>query len=907
MKPYLHFICVLAFFLAFFLGLSAADVPLSVEKGVIYRYLDADGQVIPGSRMGDPGNSHLNDGAFDTEKVAQTVFRERQEKTMHVRFEFPLPVTISQVQLGWMWGHNGQHWFDMAEISAGNSAGELKSVCTFPNPGDRKQNSTVFAISFPKPVTARYFEVTITQKAALGRFLFSISEISLCGPESQLEKLRSAGNRETGSLEFERHAPCNIFDSAKTVEPVVLAGLQPAETGTLRYAVYNYFGDRVDDGSFSLRPGKNPLPLGTMEPGYYTLETEAELTGTGGTVRRLKGTTSFAVQPYRLRSRKEAKAADARFGIQLNFGSPEMSDALTRLGMPFRRGLLCFGPMAGTCEKPEWRYEDNFLQQYFIDQPKIGCFEIKTFPAHCTDDTGDPNWTIQKPTRREAYMEFVREQIRRVPIEQNLFEIWNEPWDHISAGEFAELAQWTVQAIKSVRPDAQAGPNLGPMGHLAAVCRAGGMKDMDFLTIHPYSPDFTSSPEASELRQRIRNYRKLLREELGRELPLYVTEIGWPTPPRGPFPNTERQQAAYTARASLIMLAEDIRGIMPYCIGQSEQDPADKEHFFGFFRKNGTPKPVVAAYATTARLFEGSRFIGDLRLGTDIGAMLFRRPDGTRIAALYADGTTAKILFRPDAEAVTLTDITGRERRLEVRNGRLPLTLTDDPIYLTGVGPALEKQLSQTNGNWSRIRKRGERECRRADNLETAFAGKAPQWKISLPGVPDSEFSARWDAAWNSEYLFLNFDITDAQPGLNPAGGAHVWNGDAIELFISTDPERIVPGFLKSFDHQLLFTPFGNDGRQEVAVYGVCGREGLTGQTVPGAETRFTRHERGWTAQLAIPFAALGLPDGPGETIALETAVDDLGRNYPRRQATSNSRADNSDNPAIWSLLRLKK
>lgn len=33
MKPYLHFICVLAFFLAFFLGLSAADVPLSVEKG----------------------------------------------------------------------------------------------------------------------------------------------------------------------------------------------------------------------------------------------------------------------------------------------------------------------------------------------------------------------------------------------------------------------------------------------------------------------------------------------------------------------------------------------------------------------------------------------------------------------------------------------------------------------------------------------------------------------------------------------------------------------------------------------------------------------------------------------------------------------------------------------------------
>lgn len=889
-------------------ALWAADVPLSTQKGVSYCYLDADGEAIPGSKWNDPENRFLNDGVVDTKQVAQTVFRERQEKVLRVRFEFPIPVTVTRAKLGWMWGFNTEHWFDMVEFLAGDSAETMKPVCLFPNPGNRKGNCAVFEIPFPQPETARFFEIVITQNAAPKRFMFAISEVSLLGPDSQLGRLQLAGNRESGELVFVRQLPANVYDSASPVEPEIFIGMRPGETGVLGYAVYDYFGNRVDDGRFSsLRQEEISLPLGKMEPGYYTIEAEAELTGSDGAVRRSRGSTALVVQPFRLRSAQEAREADARFGVQLNFGTPELSDALTRLGLPFRRGLLCFGPLAGTKEKPDWSREDRFLKEYFIDQPNIGCYEVKTYPSYCTDDTSNPNWSIRKPTRREEYMAFIREQVRRVPAGQNLFEVWNEPWDHINAKEFAELAQWTVQAIKSVRPDAQVGPNLGPMGHLAGVCRAGGMKDMDFLSIHPYSPDFTSSPESAELRQRIRNYRKLLREELGRELPLYVTEIGWPTPKSGPCVNSEKQQAAYMARASLIMLAEDVRGIMPYCLGQSEKNPADKEHFFGFFRSDNTPKPVVAAYATVARLFEGCRFLGDLKLGTDIGAMLFQRPDGVRIAALYTDGISAKILFRPDAESVRLTDITGRERKIEVRNGKLPLTLTDDPIYLTGVGPALEKLLSPTGGDWSRIRKRMERNCRYAETFETAFAGETPQWKFSLPGVPESEFSVRWDAAWNREYLFLHFDITDIQPGFNPASGAGIWRGDAIELFIGAEPDRIVPGFLKEADHQLLLTPFGDGGKKEIAVYGVCGREELREKNVPGVKTVYTRGEKGWKARLAIPFAALGLPEGPGETIALEVAVDDLGKNYPRRQGNSNSYADNSGNPAIWSLLHLRR
>ena len=50
--------------------------------------------------------------------------------------------------------------------------------------------------------------------------------------------------------------------------------------------------------------------------------------------------------------------------------------------------------------------------------------------------------------------------------------------------------------------------------------------------------------------------------------------------------NTEHQQAAYMARAALIMFAEDIKAVMPYCMGQPEKNPAEKEHFFGFVRRD---------------------------------------------------------------------------------------------------------------------------------------------------------------------------------------------------------------------------------------------------------------------------------------------------------------------------------
>ena len=892
-------------------ALRAADVNLAGTPGVTYRYFDGNGREIPGKNLGDPDCRFLTDGKTDSKEVAQTVYRNAQPKSIRVRFEFPRPITITGVDLSWMWGHNEKHWFDTATVSAGNEPDKLAELTVFRRPTDRKYgNSTTFRIPLPKAVNARFFEVDVKQEADLAHYMFAISEIALLGPAQQAANRKPAQDRPL--FTFVRKSPINLFDAKQEVELPIKLETENA-SGEISYELRDYFGNCIDSGSPQTAPGATEarIALGKLPPGYYELALDVESEAADRTVRKQRGNTSFLVAPFFERTMQEALTAGARFGIQFGFGSPEVSEGFTKLGLPWRRGLLCFAPLTGDDPaRPNWTKTDQFLKTYFSGHDTVGMFEVKTVPSYCYDEkrfgkkTGD--WCLRMPNDKALYQNFITEQIKRVPPEQKYFEIWNEPWDLYDAKDFAVLAQWTLEAIKRARPDAQVGPNLGPMGHLAGVIEHGGMDGMDFLAIHPYSPDFRSSPERSELRERIRNYHRLLRDKLGHDLPLYVTEIGWPTPPQGPVINTEHQQAAYMARAALIMFAEDIKAVMPYCMGQPEKNPADKEHFFGFVRRDLSPKPVLAAYATVARLLEGSAYLGDLDLGSDIGAMLFRLPDGRRMAALYTDGPGQKILFRPDCDRLTRIDIVGNSEELEVRNGKLPLTLTEDPVYLVGLGPAVEEKLTRDGGRWSGVLRRGKRECRFAADPAAAFGAPGVQWhEMSATGIDKNKFLVRWAAAWNRQYLLLDFRITDDQPGWNPGTGADVWKGDAIELFVSARPDRVVPGFLKEFDYQLLFTPFAGNSRKEVAVYGMCGDNSLCGKPIPGVKAEYRVEKDGWNARLAIPFAALGLADGPLGKIGLEVAVDNRGKEQPRFQVNSNSYGDNSNNPAVWSELEL--
>ena len=902
--------------------LSGADLTnLALKKGVRYRYLDANLHPMSadGTKSGayhDPEHRKLNDGkinGYDPGAV-KTEWKSFSRKEMRVLYEFPTEITAKSAEIAWMWAENKKKktmWIDTINVYAGTRPGEYRRIATIRNPEDGKQHVPI-KINFSAPEKGRFFLFELLQEAHEEHFMFIISEIAIFGDSSQAALIDAAVSRNL-SVSLKRNYPSNLFESGKNVRLEMNLGPLPSSSGeiTLKTELKDYFGNRIENNTEKVRQGPHVITYRQLPDGYYEFEAFAESDGKSPWKGRAR--TSFIVAPLTHRSAEEAIAAGCRFGIQGGFAVPESLDAFLRLGLHWYRELLCYAPLVGNNpEKPDFSYmEKEFLDKKVRNRPVIAMFEVKTIPQFCytpehwNERTKKKKWIM--PDYPERFVKFVSEQVQKVPKHQKYFEIWNEP--PYPPEDFAKLCEWVERGIRAVRPDAVIGPNTGLGQYMVKVAEKGGFRNMDMVTIHPYANGFVSSPEASGLRQIIRDGRALVKRTIGRDLPIYVTEIGWPTPKGGPSVNTEAQQAAYIVRAGLGLFAEDVKGIMPYCAGQSERDPKEREHFFGFVRKDLTPKPVLAAYATMARLLEGSRFIGDLWLGTDIGAMLFEK-QGVRFLALYSDGKTQKIMIRPGVKSVKVMDIMGKTEKIAIVENRLSLTLTDDPIYLIGVSPEYDAKIIKhipQDKQWSRTYKPTIRKGFYAKDAATAFNEKRRIYKITDANIPEKEASAEYGIAWNETTLFVDVLVHDQSPAMNPHSGKELWKGDAVELFLSLHPERDIPGFLRDWNYQIFLAPGSANGKS-AEVFGVCGKSSLNGHALRGVKTQYEIGKDFWRVKAEIPFRALGEERIPeAKRLRLEVAVDNLGKTHSRFQLTSNHQDGNSGNPTLWSMLILKQ
>jgi hypothetical protein len=83
----------------------------------------------------------------------------------------------------------------------------------------------------------------------------------------------------------------------------------------------------------------------------------------------------------------------------------------------------------------------------------------------------------------------------------------------------------------------------------------------------------------------------------GRNIPIYVSEIGWPTSTGGDGV-TEDMAAAYLQRFMLLARCRSsIAGVWWYDLQDDGSDPSNVENGFGLLRQNGQPKPAYTALA----------------------------------------------------------------------------------------------------------------------------------------------------------------------------------------------------------------------------------------------------------------------------------------------------------------------
>ncbi len=686
-------------------------------------------------------------------------------------------------------------------------------------------------------------------------------------------------------FEIARAKECNIFAAGSPVQFAASLRGFPAGAGEATALVTNYFGDKRSlTFPLQIMAGKTSslsVDLGALEPGYYDLNLTAKLkTAAGQDVAGQAAPMSFGVAQLVNRSAQEVRDGGYRFGLKMfvigkegvwwnravTWNVAEVVGASTKLGFQWTRHQF---------NQPNSDVPGEIGTSDLITKhPMNVVLKIEGFPEQCYDAARYgplEEWKAKHKGKsfgrntvpmKEPYQAWLKDEVAKIPAEQNIFEMGNEVWNYMPAEEFAEWCRITSPALRAARPQARLGADPGSNEYSKKFVAAGGMDGMEIWYTHPYC--FTPLPE-HRVQGFLRNKRDLLRLRTGKDYDLYVTEYGWSTAPqdRRGQSVSERLQAQRTTRESLMLYAEDARAIIPHWMGDREQDPTEREHFFGFFHINQQPKPVVLAHAVCARMIDGSRYVGDLWYGPGIGAMLFDR-SGAYTLALWTAEEDKPADVNVGVPEVKLVDIMGREKFVKATNGKVSLALTGDVTYLTGVAPSLAASAvppgqdlnpdrwSIRSGSIAMPRSAG---SPKIDGALGEWTGQAPV-ALTNPKAGSADGQAAVMLRYDAEFVYAAARISDDA----------ITSRDKMEINLGTRPARQPDmGGVMIYDYNFAMTPPAGDAKAVLVVKNDALDQPLevkADQDPSGIRWAIQAAPGGWTAELAIPIKFLkGFPE----------------------------------------------
>lgn len=213
---------------------------------------------------------------------------------------------------------------------------------------------------------------------------------------------------------------------------------------------------------------------------------------------------------------------------------------------------------------------------------------------------------------------FWREHPSLEPEPVQTFEIWNEPdnaqfWTPApDAARYARLYQQARDAILAADPSGRVvvggltRPSTFLPAMLAAVPALRG--HLDGIAIHPYGDPLVLLSKVRAARAAINSLK------LG-PVPLYVTEFGWTTRPRGTVdyaPESARPGYLVTTLGALGHLNCGIAAALLYTWVSPESDPSNGQDWYGISNPSGGTTPDVAAFTAGLKAAAAPRSTIDL-------------------------------------------------------------------------------------------------------------------------------------------------------------------------------------------------------------------------------------------------------------------------------------------------------
>lgn len=226
----------------------------------------------------------------------------------------------------------------------------------------------------------------------------------------------------------------------------------------------------------------------------------------------------------------------------------------------------------------------------------------------------DNGGLVISPQATEAFERYVRFVVRHFGRRVEQYEVWNE-WSggfgsvpRVQSGDataYARLLESTYRTIKAENPHATVvgGAVAGTDGAWSqAFFKAGGLRHLDAFSVHSYTLfHLHSNPEVA-IKFLDFIHQAMQAAEPTRDIPVLVTEMGWPTS-RGGHGVSEAQASNNLVRfLALVMARPWIRGVWWYDLIDDGDSDADAEQRFGLLHPQLAPKPAFLAAQTMAPL-----------------------------------------------------------------------------------------------------------------------------------------------------------------------------------------------------------------------------------------------------------------------------------------------------------------
>ncbi|MFJ4144167.1 hypothetical protein [Pseudomonas sp. NPDC089734] len=312
-----------------------------------------------------------------------------------------------------------------------------------------------------------------------------------------------------------------------------------------------------------------------------------------------------------------------------------------------------------------WR---NYLSMAFdMNLSRLGMLGYSTY----FHDNAKP----RTPEVMTPFLEYVDYVTRQLGNRISFYEVWNEwdledPKDLQLRKDYVELVRKTVPVIRKNTRNTQGTPARILAGAITrdgmnegvadSLIDSGALDLVDGLSIHPYAhcaADDGNTPEAWV--QWLARYEQSIRAKAGRDVPLYLTEMGWPSH-QGPCGKSKVTQAVYMARIFfLARTVPNIKGMWWFDLFNDGPDRHDQEHNFGLLNEDFSPKPAYTMMKAISPVVSSFTYDPQASTMTDNTYKLYFDNGDERVLVAWAIGAPRDeqiVSARPLNGPVRLTD-----------------------------------------------------------------------------------------------------------------------------------------------------------------------------------------------------------------------------------------------------------